>query len=304
MMDTNELLEMHKSLFETWRFEVNSHWQRSSYFAAFETVAVAACWKLLNSPSQRWAAVVLSALGIILTSVWLLNNNKTRYYARYWLRAVCDIESKLIERSGEQGINFAWRILNRPRTDLVRHPNLVQAVPFMFLVAWVTLLWSGIRLMLLESGAMHHVIALDSISLTVSIASLVLALAGVLIAYSSLSQAKRVAERDQREWKQRKWVDMYLKANETYDALDRFHVLSSSWGAGDWEREWNDLMRLTRGAHAMAVVFPINPAIDAFVSSTAVFKDDKTVSQERLSKVFDAVELIRQKALIHPSIVE
>jgi hypothetical protein len=53
----------------------------------------------------------------------------------------------------------------------------------------------------------------------------------------------------------------------------------------------------------MAVVFPQNPAIQAFLSSTAVFKDEKTVSEERLSKVFDAVELVRQKALIHPTIL-
>jgi hypothetical protein len=42
-MEIRDRLEVYKTLFETWRFEVNSHWQRSSYFAAFETVAVAAC---------------------------------------------------------------------------------------------------------------------------------------------------------------------------------------------------------------------------------------------------------------------
>ena len=34
-----ELLELHKSLLQTWQFEVNSHWQRSAYFAAFEKAA-------------------------------------------------------------------------------------------------------------------------------------------------------------------------------------------------------------------------------------------------------------------------
>ncbi len=97
---------------------------------------------------------------------------------------------------------------------------------------------------------------------------------------------------------------MYLKGDEVYDLLDRFHALSATWSKEQWGREWNDLMRVIRGANAMAVVFPKNPAIQAFLSATAVFKDDKTVSEERLARVFDAVELIRQKALIHPSILE
>jgi hypothetical protein len=140
--------------------------------------------------------------------------------------------------------------------------------------------------------------------LVVAVASLVLSAVATLVAKSSLSQAKQVADRDQRDWRQRKWADMYLKADETYDALDRFHVLSDSWDPEEREREWSDLMRLIRGAHAMAVVFPQNPAVGVFLSSTAVFKDEKIVSDDRLSKVFDAVDLIRQKALLPAAILE
>jgi hypothetical protein len=305
MMTTNELLEMYKSLFDTWRFEVNSHWQRSSYFAAFETVAIAACWKLItDAHTPKWAGIVLSAFGIVLTGIWFLNNNKTRYYARYWLKTVGEIERKLVERSGEQDIDFAAKILKRRRTDLIGHPYLVQAVPSIFFVAWVILLFSGIRSVGIESGSTGHPITYELISFVIAVASLVLSAAAALIAKSSLSQAKQVADRDQMEWRQRKWADMYLKANETYDSLDRFRVLSASWSTEDWEREWNDLMRVIRGAHAAAVVFPKNPAVDSFLSSTAVFKDERTVSEERLSKVFDAVELIRQNGRMPSSILE
>jgi len=153
-------------------------------------------------------------------------------------------------------------------------------------------------------GAMCHPMAMNSISLAVAIASVLASVAAAWIAKSSLSQAKQVADRDQRDWKQRKWADMYLKADETYDALDRFHILSDSWDTDEREREWSHLIRLIRGAHAMAVVFPHNPAVEAFLSSTAVFKDEKTVSDDRLSKVFDAVELIRQKALLPATVLE
>jgi len=73
-MKTKQLLQVYKSLFDTWRFEVNSHWQRSSYFAAFETVAIAAYWKVRSVPSDRGWAIFLSMLGAILTGVWFLNN--------------------------------------------------------------------------------------------------------------------------------------------------------------------------------------------------------------------------------------
>ena len=75
-METKELLDVYKSLFETWRFQVNSHWQRSSFFAAFETVALAACWKLFADKPNTCTAilgVVLAVLGFFLTVVWFLN---------------------------------------------------------------------------------------------------------------------------------------------------------------------------------------------------------------------------------------
>lgn len=296
-MSATELIEMYKSLLDTWRFEVNSHWQRSSYFAAFETVAVAGCWKLLaGSPRQPQAAVGLSVLGILLTCVWLLNNDKTRYYARYWFTAVEKVERRLAERTGEQNVDFAAQILHRRRTDWIRHPYLVQAVPLIFLAAWGCLLSLGLRPPVLESRGVRGSIGYEPISLALALASLALSAAAALIAKSTLSQAKQVAERDRMEWRQRKWADMYLRADEVYDLLDRFHTLSNDWTEDKWLQEWNELMRVIRGAHAMALAFPINPATDAFVSSTAVFKDERAVSKERLSEVFEAVHLIREKA--------
>lgn len=97
---------------------------------------------------------------------------------------------------------------------------------------------------------------------------------------------------------------IYLKASEVYDSLDRFRVLSPSWTQNEWQREWNELMSKIRAAHAMAVVFPINTAIDAFVNSTAIFKENKTVSEETLLKVFEAVESIRERARVHPAVLD
>jgi hypothetical protein len=300
MMETKELLELYKSLFDTWRFQVDSHWQRSSYFAAFETVAIAGCWKLLVG--QYPTELSLATLGIGLTIVWILNNNKTHEYAQYWLRAICKIEARLQECSGERDIDFALQILSRPHNRLLRHPNLVQAVPALFFIAWLILFGLGVRLLLVKFATMRQIIY-ESIPIMLGVASLVVSISSAIIAQSSLIQTKKVAEREQREWRERKWIEMYLKANEVHDALDRFRVLSSSWSDHELEREWNYLMSVIRSAHAMAVVFPINPALDTFLKASAVFKTETTVSDELLSKVFDAIELIRDKAKMDLSVV-
>jgi hypothetical protein len=304
-MDTKDLIELYKSLFETWRFEVNSHWQRSSYFAAFETVAVGACWKLLSDTyAPKWAAPCLAVLGIFLTVVWFCNNEKTHFYAVYWLERVAIVEHKLV-LLGAEDIDFAAQILTRRRTGFVRHRRLVQAVPVIFFIAWMILLGYGAgRFMVLESGAMHRM-SYDSISLAVAIASLLAAGAAAWVARSSLSQAKQVADRDKKDWKQRKWFDLYFKAGEAYDALDRFQTMyPSGWNTVEFERDWNDLIRTVRSVHTMALVFPKNPAIDAFLSATGEFKDPKeALSKDRLAKIFDAVEGLRQNALVDPSVL-
>jgi hypothetical protein len=59
-------LEVYRNVYETWRFEVDSYWQRNIYFAAFETAAIGGCWYLLEH--QRLVmGLVFAALGTGLT---------------------------------------------------------------------------------------------------------------------------------------------------------------------------------------------------------------------------------------------
>jgi hypothetical protein len=146
----------------------------------------------------------------------------------------------------------------------------------------------------------------ESISFWVAIGSFLTSVAAVLIARSSLSQAKQVADRDRRDWSQRKWFDLYFKANEVYDSLDRFQTLYDAAApcTTEFQKDWNDLMFLIREVHAMALVFPKNSVIDEILSCTAVFKDRaEALSKCRLKKVFNAVEGIRQKALVDPTVL-
>ena len=311
-MRTKELIELYKSLFETWRFEVNSHWQRSSYFAAFETVALAACWKLTFDSRPAWAGEELSILGILLTSVWLLNNNKTHAYAVYWLKQVANVEARLIQR-GEPGIDFANQILNRQRTDLIAHRYLVLAVPCLFLVAWITMFYVGFshnnQGCHMTSNLINHLFTYNSISLLVALASLLLGLAAVRISKSSLSQAEQVAVRDQRDWKQRKWYDLYFKADDAYDAVDHYKTQYPNPllpNEDDPARiiAWNNLMLTIKTVHRIAMVFPINSAIDALVSATVTFDyTTQTISNDQLTTLFDAVQNIRDISRIDISVL-
>lgn len=146
-------------------------------------------------------------------------------------------------------------------------------------------------------------------SFMVALASLFAAIAACRVAKAALSQAILVADREQRDWRQRKWFDLYFKTNQVYDALERFQTLREpnfphGQSTPEFTNDWNNLMSLMREVHAMAVVFPRNPAIDGLLAATAVFqRQEEAFSKDRLSKIGSAMEAIRQKALIEPTVL-
>jgi deoxyribodipyrimidine photolyase len=104
------------------------------------------------------------------------------------------------------------------------------------------------------------------------------------------------------DWKQRKWFDLYFKACEIYDSLDRFqaqHVFgNSAYSQDQRNRDLSDLMDHVRKVHSMAAVFPRTQAITDLFDATATFKDSykEVESKERLKKISDAVEGLREQA--------
>lgn len=128
--------EQYKLLFEVWRSQVDSYWQRSSYFAAFETVALAACWNLLDS-RHLWTEIGLAILGVALTIVWYMNNLKTHSYVRHWWTAIMNLEEQL----GLGANAFATQIEKQHKS--FKYRRLVQTVPVLFGAAWLALLTAG-----------------------------------------------------------------------------------------------------------------------------------------------------------------
>jgi hypothetical protein len=101
--------------------------------------------------------------------------------------------------------------------------------------------------------------ALDIIRINVdtivALASLFVSVVATLIAKSSLNRseesirrAERVADRDQKDWRQRKWFDLYLKANEAYDALEKCQIVYGATplspdNAEKYKHDFNNLIK-------------------------------------------------------------
>ena len=165
-------------------------------------------------------------------------------------------------------------------------------------------------------NANHDWVAISS--LIVAIASLIAAgtaalyarnalLQAKLDAERSLAQAKIVAERDEDDWAQRQWFELYSVADEAYDAIDKFQASYPRVIQGftpELIREWNDLMVTLRAAGRRCHVFPKHPAIDKFLSAIAFSDRKMLVPPSYLKGVEVAVEGLRELAGINPGVLK
>jgi hypothetical protein len=125
--------EVYREVLQTWRYEVDSYWQRNNYFSAFETAAIAGCWYVVEH-SHPWVASAFSILGATSAVIWLITSVAVHKYVNYWWNAIKDVESSL--SLGERNLNFATK-----HQGSGLHPSvLVQLVPCLFIAAWLVVL--------------------------------------------------------------------------------------------------------------------------------------------------------------------
>jgi type II secretory pathway pseudopilin PulG len=124
----------------------------------------------------------------------------------------------------------------------------------------------------------------------------------------SLDQAQRVAQREHDEWAQRTWFDLYSKAAEVLDTLDYFRTqypdAEYKRGTNDRVRDWGAMIFKVRAAGRMAFVFPKNPTVTAFIDACKFRNSEYTVTDKNYQEMFEAVESLRGKALMNPSVLE
>jgi hypothetical protein len=121
--------EIYKTIFETWRYEVDSYWQRNNYFAAFETVALAGGWYVVEH-KYLYSGLFFASLGVASTLIWFVSSIAVHKYIAYWWQCIKDMEAVLSLQ--DDNLSFATR---HPGSGL--HPSrLVHVVPVLFMIAW------------------------------------------------------------------------------------------------------------------------------------------------------------------------
>lgn len=133
--------EVYKTIFETWRYEVDSYWQRNNYFAAFETAALAGGWYVVEH-AHPWPGLAFSLIGLASAIVWFITSIAVHRYVSYWWEAIKQIEGKLSLEN--DAFDFATK---HPGSRL--HPSrLVHVIPALFGLAWIVILIFAIHCLL------------------------------------------------------------------------------------------------------------------------------------------------------------
>jgi len=145
-------------------------------------------------------------------------------------------------------------------------------------------------------------------SLFVAVASLLAGIAAAWIAKATLTEARQVAERERRDWAQRKWFDLYFAFSEACDVYEGFQIKVGDKRPSDWEtderREWNRLMLHFRKVFAMASVFPKTDVITYLLSGALVFdSQEDALTKKRLDLVLGALERLRLESLIDSGVL-
>lgn len=146
-------------------------------------------------------------------------------------------------------------------------------------------------------------------SLLVAFASLIAAVAAALYARNALLQAQKAAERDEDDWAQRQWFELYSKADEASEAIERFQVSyprmsAPAWGTKERLREQNDLTVTVRAAGRRCFAFPKHPAIDKFLTAIEFGTYENLISPSYLKGVSDAVEGLREMAGVSGAVLK
>ena len=149
---------------------------------------------------------------------------------------------------------------------------------------------------------MHRILSFLSALDWVAISALFVAVWSFVVARKTLKDAEEF-------WKQQKWFDLYAKADEGYDTFDLYCATYKEAHHPELfdghAAAWNNLMFLIRRLHSMAMVFPKHSAIDKLVKATTGFTTPEAALQPwRLKLFFDAVQDMREMAVLDPSILE
>ena len=144
------------------------------------------------------------------------------------------------------------------------------------------------------------------VAVIVSIVSLYLSKASVRISQNSLDLTKELAERDLRDWTQRKWFDLYDSAEIFRTLLEKLQVkYNKPLATTEFENEVHELTFAARRMLRVACVFPQNPTVNALFACVNKWNlAENLFSKEMAAEYDDAIEGLRQQAKVSAEIIQ
>lgn len=151
MTEEDRQFEIYKQLLENWRWQINSNWHRTDYFAAFQTALLLAAGKVILD-QHLYTGLALAAFGVLLNVGWILNDMKTGAYTNYWRAAIDAVEGEIslpsrwqfVSRSEYEGKAREWGA----RITYPKYSHLMWGVRLLFTVAWISLITAALVLRL------------------------------------------------------------------------------------------------------------------------------------------------------------
>jgi len=167
--DRTEALEIYRLLFKTWRFQVDSGWHRSNYFAAFETALLLGIGKVILD-GHTFFGVIACVLGLALTLIWIRNDEKVQSYIDYWWAAIQGIEKQFLAcnaASNPEADLPKWNFASEydanakeryhvHRIEWPSYRSLMRLVPWLFMIAWLCLIGLALATLHLHGHHMFH----------------------------------------------------------------------------------------------------------------------------------------------------
>lgn len=161
--------------------------------------------------------------------------------------------------------------------------------------------------LLLQTGQM----LIEISSLAVSVASLITSVwigkGSLALARDTLKQAKEVTGRASDDWRQQQWFSLFVEGNTAVDLLDRHYAVMKSPGGPSWQAIQPSIDAATlqiKKVLGLAVVFPKCAEIDFLFAAASTFRTEPDYANvEKRSSLFDAVEDLRQRALVSSDVL-
>jgi len=128
---------------DTWKFQVEQYWTRSSYYVVFELALAAGIWKIFGE--KHWFTSGFVSIGAVLfTALWILNNERLNEYISYYWRRLKAIEETLNIPHENQ---IFHRIHHKDGLGERRYPGSYRTygrpLPPIFLAGWAYMtVWS------------------------------------------------------------------------------------------------------------------------------------------------------------------